>query len=172
MKINFKNVLFNILAIVTVIAVGFVGFNLLSGAKGYAVTSPSMKDTLNVGDAVFVKPVDFDDLQVGDIVTVASSDEGKFFTHRVVAIDKTAKTITTRGDANGVDDPMPTEAQRIVGRVWYSVPLIGFFAFIPAIGNSRYTGLIIFALVAVVLVCANSVLQKLLSKKKRGDNDE
>lgn len=172
MKINFKNVLFNILAIVTVIAVGFVGFNLLSGAKGYAVTSPSMKDTLNVGDVVFVKPVEFDNLQVGDIVTVASSDKGKFFTHRVVDINKTERTITTRGDANGADDPMPTEAERIVGKVWYSVPLLGFFAFIPGLGTSRYTGLIIIALVAVVLVCVNSVLPKILSKKKRGDNDE
>lgn len=172
MKINFKNVLFNILAIITVIAVGFVGFNLLSGAKGYAVTSPSMKDTLNVGDAVFVKSVEFEDLQIGDIVTVASSDEGRFFTHRVVDINRTDRTITTRGDANGVDDPMPTEAERIVGKVWYSVPLLGFFAVIPFLGASRYTGIIIIALVAVMLVCANSVFEKILSKKKRGDNDE
>ena len=65
-----RNILFNILAIVTVIAVVFVGFNLISGAKGYAVSSPSMKDTLNVGDIVFVKPVAFEELQVGDVVTV------------------------------------------------------------------------------------------------------
>ena len=169
MKIKFKNVLFNILAIVTVIAVVFVGFNLLSGAKGYAVTSPSMKDTLNVGDVVFVKTVDFDSLQVGDIVTVASSDKGKFFTHRVVEINKTDRTITTRGDANGVDDPMPTEAERIVGKVWYSVPFLGFitigFSFV-----SGSVGLLILAGIAVVLVTVNCILTK--SKKRRGESDE
>ena len=49
------NVLFNILAIITVISVGFVAFNLLSGAKGYAVTSDSMAETLHRGDLVFSK---------------------------------------------------------------------------------------------------------------------
>lgn len=169
MKIKLKNVLFNILVIVTVLAVGFVGFNLISGAKGYAVTSPSMKDTLNVGDVVFVKPVSFDDLQVGDIITVTSSDNGKFFTHRVVDINKADRTVTTRGDANGADDPFPTEEERIVGRVWYSVPLLGFITIGFSL-VSRSAGLLILAAVAVVLVILNSILTK--SKKRRGESDE
>lgn len=151
------------------LAVGFVGFNLVSGAKGYAVTSPSMKDTLNVGDVVFVKSVGFEELKVGDIITVASSDGKSFFTHRVVEINSENKTVNTRGDANGADDPMPTEAQRIVGRVWYSVPLLGFitigFGYV-----SRSAGLLILALVAVVLVVLNSILTK--SEKRRGESDE
>ena len=169
MKIKLKNVLFNIFAIVTVLAVAFVGFNLISGAKGYAVTSPSMKDTLNVGDIVFVKDVSFEDLQVGDVVTVASSDGKSFFTHRVVGIDRDKKTITTRGDANGADDPMPTEADRIVGRMWYSVPLLGYPAVLMKSGTAV---LILGVVVAAALVGINSVLPKVLSKKKRGDSDE
>ncbi|MBQ8574893.1 MAG: signal peptidase I [Clostridia bacterium] len=164
-----RNVLFNILAIVTVLAVGFVGFNLLSGAKGYAVTSDSMKDTLNTGDVVFVKSVTFDELQVGDVITVASSGGERFFTHRIVEINKTDRTVTTRGDANGADDPMPTEEERIVGRMWYSVPLLGFitigFSYV-----SQSAGLLILAAVAVVFVVLNSILTK--SKKRRGESDE
>ena len=41
--------------IVTVIAVAFVGFNVISGAKGYAVTSDSMKDIINIGDIVTIR---------------------------------------------------------------------------------------------------------------------
>lgn len=164
-----RNILFNILVIVTVLAVGFVGFNLISGAKGYAVTSPSMKDTLNVGDVVFVKDVGFEELAIGDIITVASSDGKRFFTHRIVEINTEDKTVNTRGDANGADDPMPTETERIVGRVWYSVPLLGFitigFSYV-----SQSAGLLILAAVAVVLVVLNSILIK--SKKRRGESDE
>lgn len=172
MKIKIRNVLFNVLAIVTLISVAFVGFNLISGAKGYAVTSPSMEDTLNVGDVVFVKPVSFDELQVGDVITATSSDGKSFFTHRVVEIDKANRLVTTRGDANGVDDPMPTEADRIVGRMWYSVPLLGYLTGLFSFGTSRYTGVIIIALVAVVLVAINTIITKNLSRKKRGDSDE
>ncbi|MBQ3128308.1 MAG: signal peptidase I [Clostridia bacterium] len=167
-----RNILFNILAIVTVIAVVFVGFNLISGAKGYAVSSPSMKDTLNVGDIVFVKPVAFEELQVGDVVTVASSDGKSFFTHRVVEINENDRTVTTRGDANGADDPMPTEADRIVGRMWYSVPLLGYLTMVLNFSMSRDIWLIVDVLIAVVLILINTVLPKILKKKKRGDSDE
>ena len=51
------NILFNILSIVTLIAVAFVLFNIVSGAKGYAVTSESMEKTLSRGDIVFSKKI-------------------------------------------------------------------------------------------------------------------
>lgn len=172
MKIRIKNIIFNFFAIVTVIAVGFIGFNLISGARGYAVTSPSMKDELNVGDIVFVRAVVFEDLKVGDVITVASSDSQSYFTHRVVGIDADKRTVTTRGDANTADDPMPTDAERIVGRMWYSVPLLGFIPIALSTAANRYTGLVIIALVSAALVIINTVLPKILSKKKRGDNDE
>ena len=170
MKIRIRNVLFNFLAILTVISVIFVGFNLVSGAKGYAVTSNSMADTLKRGDVVFVKPVTFDELQVGDVVTVESAD-GKFhFTHRIVEINKAEGTVSTRGDANDSDDPMPTDGEKIVGKMWYKVPLLGYLS-VLFLNFSRTTGLIILASVAVILVVANTVFSK-IKTKKRGDSDE
>ncbi len=171
MKIRIRNVLFNFFAILTLIAVVFVGFNLVSGAKGYAVTSPSMAETLVRGDIVFVKDVSFDELKVGDVVTVRSTDGKYFFTHRVVEIDTENRMVTTRGDANNSDDPMPSEEERIVGRMWYKVPLLGYLS-IFFLNFSRATGLIILAVVAVALVAINSALVKIKSKKKRGDSDE
>lgn len=171
MKIRFRNVLFNFLAILTVIAVAFVGFNLISGAKGYAVTSNSMAQELVRGDIVFVKEVSFDELQIGDVVTVKSTNGKYHFTHRIVEIDLQNRTVTTRGDANNSDDPMPSEEERIVGKMWYSVPLLGYLS-IFFLNFSRATGLIILATVAVALVAINSVLVRIKSQKKRGDSDE
>lgn len=154
----------------TVIAVVFIGFNLVSGAKGYAVTSNSMADTLKRGDVVFVKPVTFNELQVGDVVTVESAD-GKFhFTHRIVEINKAEGTVNTRGDANDSDDPMPADGEKIVGKMWYKVPFLGYLS-IFFLNFSRTTGLIVLALVAVMLVVANTVFSK-IKAKKRGDSDE
>ncbi|MBP3441217.1 MAG: signal peptidase I [Clostridia bacterium] len=170
MKIRIRNVLFNFLAILTVIAVVFVGFNLISGAKGYAVTSNSMADTLKRGDVVFVKPVAFEEIQVGDVVTVEATGGKYHFTHRVVEVNEAEKTVITRGDANDSDDPMPTQGERIVGKMWYKVPLLGYFS-ILFLNFSRSTGLIILVSVAVVLVAANTVVLKIKSKK-RGDSDE
>ena len=171
MKIRIRNVLFNFLAIVTVIAVAFIGFNLIAGAKGYAVTSNSMAETLTRGDIVFVREISFDELRPGDVVTVRSSGGKYHFTHRVVEIDAEKRTVTTRGDANDSDDPMPTEEERIVGKMWYKVPLLGYFS-ILFLNFSRVSGLIALASVAVLLVVINTVVINLKSKKKRGGSDE
>lgn len=171
MKIRIRNVLFNFLAIVTVVAVLFIGINLVSGAKGYAVTSNSMADTLERGDIVFVRKISFDELKPGDVVTVKSTGGKYHFTHRVVEIDKEKRTITTRGDANNSDDPMPSEEERIVGKMWYKVPLLGYLS-IFFLNFSRTAGLIALASVAVALVAINTVAIKIKSKKKRGDSDE
>ena len=171
MKIRIRNVLFNFLAIVTVVAVLFIGINLVSGAKGYAVTSNSMADTLERGDIVFVRNISFDELKPGDVVTVKSTGGKYHFTHRVVEIDKEKRTITTRGDANNSDDPMPSEEERIVGKMWYKVPLLGYLS-IFFLNFSRTAGLIALASVAVALVAINTVAIKIKSKKKRGDSDE
>ncbi len=155
------------LAIITAISVVFVLFNLVTGAKGYAVTSDSMKDTFNRGDVVFSRPCNFEELKVGDIVTVGVADSDGYFTHRIVDIDSEKKTVTTKGDNNNSVDPMDTASSQIVGKVWYSVPLLGYLSIYLA-GLTRTTGLIILATIAVALISINFILEK---KQKRRDND-
>lgn len=170
-KLKIKNILFNILIIITVLMVGFVAFNIAFGARGYAVTSNSMAQTLKRGDLVFVKKAEFDELQVGDIITVGSSDSKEFFTHRIVEINKKNRTVTTKGDNNPEIDPMDTSAERIVGKMWYSIPLLGYFAILFS-GVSTATGLIVLASVAVVLVGLNIILTAIKKKNNGGGNDE
>lgn len=165
------NILFNILSIITIFSAVFVLFNIATGARGYAVTSESMEKTLTRGDIVFSKKVSFDELKVGDIVTVGSESLDEYFTHRIVEIDRENKTITTKGDNNPEKDPMPTSADRIVGRMWYSVPILGYIAIV--FGNiPRIKGLIILAIVAVALIAANTIFTRITTKKNGGGNDE
>lgn len=170
-KPKLGNVLFNFLAVVTIISVVFVLFNFLTGAKGYAVTSESMEKTLSRGDIVFSRAVTFDEIEVGDVVTVGSAELNEYFTHRIVDIDRENKTITTKGDNNPEKDPMETSADRIVGKMWYKVPLLGYLAI--AFGSMSQTkGLIILAIVAVALIAVNMIISRINQKKNGGGSDE
>lgn len=164
-KLKLRNILFNILAILTVIAVGAVAFSLVTGNKGYAVTSDSMADSFVRGDAVFSKPVSFDDLRVGDVITVKVGNSG-YFTHRIVDIDTDKRTVTTKGDANDAEDPMPTKENQIVGKVSFSVPFLGYLS-ILFMGKSYIGFLIVLVIAAAALIAANIILRKV-----RGDSNE
>ena len=169
-KIRVGNVLFNVLAIVTAIAVAFVAFNMICGAKGYAVLSDSMADTLKRGDVVFSRGVSFDDLQVGDVVTIKVGSKG-YFTHRITDIDYDNRTLTTRGDANASDDPDESAESMVAGKMWYSIPILGFVS-IAFSGMSTVKGLIILAIIAIGLMAVNMILNRVKKRKVRGDNNE
>lgn len=93
-----------------------------------AVTSSSMWPTLHKGDLVVLQGVDsVDDLRVGDIIAFRHQDG--FAIHRVVKIE--GDVITTRGDANSLDD-RPIAIEDVVGRV---AKLAGRLVRIPYLGN-------------------------------------
>lgn len=167
MKIRPLNVLFNILAIITLIAVVFVAFNIFSGAKGYAVITDSMSPEINRGDVVFVKQTDFNSLKQGDIVTVTFPDGSGYFTHRIIAIDYDVQVIRTKGDANQSRDPQPSVKEQIVGKVWYSVPLLGYFSIaFSNLGAVKIS--VILAVAAIVLISLSAAASKLKKAKTRG----
>lgn len=167
-RIKVRNVLFNILVIITAIAVIFVMFTIVTGTKGYAVTSNSMADRLVRGDAVFSKAVSFDELREGDIVTVRVGDKG-YFTHRIVGIDSEKRTVTTKGDANDSNDPMDTEEKNIVGRMWFSVPYIGYISILTS-GTPSTTVLIVLVFIAAALIAVNTAISR--KRETRGDKNE
>lgn len=99
------------------------GKTTLFGSEIMVVLSGSMSPTFDTGSIVAVKPTKFEEIQKGDIVTFRNEDD-LTVTHRVVAISD--GKLTTRGDANNGDDSMPVTADRLIGKVQYSVPLIGY----------------------------------------------
>lgn len=164
-KLRIGNIFFNILVIITVFSVSFTLFNLAMGAKGYAVTSDSMANTLKRGDLVFSRKAGLEEIEVGDIVTVGMANSNNYFTHRVVRVN-VDETITTKGDNNPENDPMDTPADRIVGKMWYSVPLLGYFSlFFGKVTQVKF--LIIVAFFAALLIVANTVISA-VNKKKNG----
>ena len=89
------------------------------------VTSGSMEPTIHLGSVVLVHPQER--YGVGDIITFERSGE-EATTHRIVS-DEIASGVmqyTVRGDANDANDSRPVKAGEVLGRVWLTVPYLGY----------------------------------------------
>jgi len=109
-----------------------------TGSYTYTVLTNSMAPKFPPGTFLVVKPVDFDQIQYGDVVTFQLySGRPEVETHRVVGFGATQqgeKTLITRGDNNGANDPEPVREIQVKGKLFYAVPYVGFVA--NALGNS------------------------------------
>lgn len=76
------------------------------------ITSGSMWPALKRGDLVLIKGIENkDEISVGDIV-VYKNQKG-FTIHRVIKLDE--NTLTTKGDANNVND-VPVNYEELIGK--------------------------------------------------------
>ncbi len=154
-------ILYNILAIVIVLCFAFSVGILASKTEIYAVASPSMEPELSEGDMVFVRASD--EYLVGDVVT-ARLPSGDNFTHRICYVDSENGLVYTQGDNNPSVDSLPTSVDDIIGKVVFSVPLLGFLSlkFSPV--------KVCFVLAGVMLVLM--LIRYLLFRFKKPKEDE
>lgn len=90
---------------------------------GYApnlVMSASMEPTIMTGEIILTKQIDFEDVEVGDIIVYKHTyDNGKFkaIVHRV--IEKTDEYLVLKGDNNTVRDPWNVYPEDVRAEVIY-----------------------------------------------------
>lgn len=99
------------------------------GVAPMVVLSGSMsgtaEDHIEVGDLIFTKQADIDELKVGDVV--AFMDGSIVVTHRIVSISADRTEFVTKGDANNTEDE-PISADQIIGQYSGRIPKVGDFA--------------------------------------------
>lgn len=119
-----------LLAVVVALGIALIGVPKATGSVPLTVLTGSMSPTYDPGSVVIVRPVDVDDLQIGDVITFQEkSGDPTVVTHRIVGIGfggDGGRTFTTQGDANGAADAAPVTEPQVRGKVWYSVPLVGY----------------------------------------------
>ena len=102
------------------------------GYRYYTVLTPSMEPEYSVGDLVFVSLGDKDNIKEGDVITFnPSKDSTAYLTHRVTKVienyENTGVTcFKTKGDANKDEDSFLIESDRVIGKVKFSVPKVGY----------------------------------------------
>lgn len=162
---KFKNIFFRVISIIVIITFLFVSFVFISGSKGYVVLSNSMLPTFRRGDVVFVKKIDFNELDVNDIVTINFKNSNGTFTHRIVKIDKENNMVYTKGDNSLIVDNLPSESERIRGKVWFSIPIVGYISILII---NKIT-LVMLLGILILLIIISSVISSYKKKKVRGD---
>jgi signal peptidase I len=96
------------------------------GWRADVVLSGSMEPALPVGSVEVTKPVNPEDIKVGDIITFRSPTNGKLMSHRVAAVQQDESyQFRTKGDSNEGVDPYLIPAENVVGRVCLEVPHLG-----------------------------------------------
>lgn len=158
----------NALCILICLLFALVVVMTVSGAKGYSVASDSMSPEFRRGDVVFVKAVPFDELEKGDVVTVSFKTGDGTYTHRIVSIDYDKKEIQTAGDKTGTVDTESASDSQILGKVLFSIPLVGFLSLLMT--DTTYVAAI--ALFVLVIMAVGFAAGKYYKNKARGDKSE
>lgn len=101
----------------------------VAGATPFAVLTGSMEPGLPPGTLVVVRPVQPEQLGVGDVITYQlRSGEPTVVTHRVVGVGYDGRgelSLQTQGDANDVPDEQPVRPVQVRGELWYAMPYVG-----------------------------------------------
>lgn len=100
---------------------------LIGAEHSYVVLSNSMAPEINPGDSVIVGDVDPTAVREGDVVTYERTAGQPPVTHRVVEVvrDDGDLAFRTAGDNNEGVDPGTVPADALVGKVWFTIPLVG-----------------------------------------------
>lgn len=95
--------------------------------KAKIVKSGSMEPTIKTGDLVLIIPSN--SYEVGDIITFGPDTKTQIpTTHRIVSVngDGPFRIFETKGDANNAPDPTGTRLSEVSGKVFMSIPYLGF----------------------------------------------
>lgn len=157
--INFFQILINtfvillFLFLISLLALPFFGF------KPYAVVSGSMEPGLPVGSLILSKVTEPETIKEGDIITFRISDgSANRATHRVVRVEESS--FITKGDNNKDIDTNPISFKDLIGKVVFSLPLLGFLYYFL----STLAGKIVVGGLFMVLILLSMLLDKIDNK--------
>lgn len=120
-----------LVVIVVILALLLAGARVV-GLQVYTVLSGSMEPAYQVGSLIYVKSVDYRELERGDVITFMM-DENTVATHRIVEVvpdeeDETVLRYRTKGDANEDADGALVHYKNVIGTPVFTIPFLGYVA--------------------------------------------
>lgn len=120
-----------LVVIVVILALLLAGARLI-GLQVFTVLSGSMEPEYHVGALIYVKSVDHQELEAGDVITFMMN-ETTVATHRIVEVvpdeeDPTVLRYRTKGDANDTEDGALVHYKNVIGTPVFTIPLLGYVA--------------------------------------------
>lgn len=135
------------------------------GYQPYSIQTGSMTPKYPVGSMIYVKAADFEEFQVGDVVTYrTNATTGWIVTHRITQIDKNSQSFTTQGDANNTEDGS-VQFGLVVGKAsGFSIPQLGRMVTQYQSGNGKT--------VTIIIIVALMGLSFLIDFKMKQEEEE
>ncbi|MFP4045592.1 MAG: signal peptidase I [Candidatus Aenigmatarchaeota archaeon] len=147
----------------------FVFPEVVGLSDSYVVRSGSMEPAIKTGSIIFVRSIDSSKLGPDDVITFKTretEDQLELTTHRIVEARENSGTyeFRTKGDANEDPDPMWVSEEKVVGRMFVTLPYLGY---VLGWAKTSY-GFVLLLVVPAVLIIANEILKinNELRKKK------
>ena len=106
------------------------------GIRTAGQASESMEPAIKKGDMVFYQ-ISPTSINVDDIIVVNVPPFEYPLIRRIINI--TDGRISTRGDRNPIKDPWNITAEQVLGKVSFSVPLVGYPFISPLLGESSFS---------------------------------
>ena len=120
------NIVSSILVTIVVFCAVFLMGSRMVGYQVFNVISGSMEPFYSVGDLIYVKSVNPNDVKVGTPITFVMNEDLVVATHRVIKIDAENQHFYTKGDANDTADAAPVHFNNVIGVPQFSIPLLGY----------------------------------------------
>lgn len=120
-----------LVALAVLLAAALVGVRLV-GLQPYTVLSSSMEPTYHVGSLIYVKSVDYTELEAGDPITFML-DENTVATHRIIEVvpdqqDSSVLRYRTKGDTNDAEDGSLVHYKNVIDTPVFTIPYLGYVA--------------------------------------------
>lgn len=159
-----RHVLFWLVLVISVILIVLSFAPRCLGYSSSGISDESMQPMLRRGDLVLTKPVPFEDVRVGDLLTFADLNTGERFTRIVAEVWTEKQELVTRS-AEGVLDPYTTAYRCVVGRAVRIVRFIGY----PSVWLQTIPGKIVLALLYIIWIAAE--IEGFAAQKRREQAD-
>ena len=120
-----------IVVLAVVLAIVLVGVRLI-GLHVFIVLSGSMEPAYPNGSLIYVKEMDYTELEVDDVITFMLNED-TIATHRIVEIvpDENNPSVIryrTKGDANDTVDGGLVHYKNVIGSPVFTIPKLGYIA--------------------------------------------
>lgn len=120
------NIFTTVLVCIVVLCAVFLMGSRLIGYRVFNVISGSMEPFYSVGDLIYVKEVNPNEIEIGTPITFVLNEDLVVATHRVIKIDAENQHFYTKGDANDTADAAPVHFNNVIGVPQFSIPLLGY----------------------------------------------
>ncbi|MBQ6130603.1 signal peptidase I [Candidatus Saccharibacteria bacterium] len=157
--------------VVVLVALVLVGTKL-AGFRAFTVMSGSMEPEFPVGSMIYIRPIDYQSLNIGDVVSYVANSDKTVVTHRIVDIeidpsDSNVWRFKTQGDANAAPDATLVHYKNILGTPVVVVPLLGYLAYYIQQPPGIYITLVVGTLLLAWTFLPNTLEERRKTASKR-----